>query len=152
NRRTARSSHRHHRAKAAADPKHLGERERGVKETPPTDDTTVPLDVERRVDAVCLRFEAAWKAGQRPRIEPYLGDTPSPEHSGLLLELRRLEPALGREPGEPLTADDYLLRFPGHVALVCQVFGKSCCLRRKTPCSEWSRHRPRANRCPRASP
>jgi hypothetical protein len=34
-----------------------------------------PMQV-RRPDQVCDRFEAAWKAGQRPRLEDFLGDTP----------------------------------------------------------------------------
>jgi hypothetical protein len=30
------------------------------------------LSAVREVDAVCLRFEDAWQAGQRPRIEDFL--------------------------------------------------------------------------------
>jgi hypothetical protein len=38
----------------------------------------------QRVDELCDRFEAAWKAGQRPRIEDYLGAATEPERSLLL--------------------------------------------------------------------
>ena len=31
--------------------------------------TFLPLPVVRRINDVCNRFEAAWKAGDRPRIE-----------------------------------------------------------------------------------
>src|SRR5438552_1479998 len=71
----------HCRARAALDP-HPLEKGTGLMSgdssmnTPP-----VPLSVQRRVDAVCQRFEAAWKAGQCPPIEPYLGETPEPERS-----------------------------------------------------------------------
>jgi hypothetical protein len=45
--------------------------------------------LRRRIDAVCRRFEHAWKAAasasQRPRIEEYLDDTP--ERTALLQEL-----------------------------------------------------------------
>ena len=37
-------------------------------------DGGLPADGPLRVDAACDRFEAAWRAGQRPRIEDYLRD------------------------------------------------------------------------------
>ena len=38
---------------------------------PPAGVASLPLSVELRVDAACRRFEAAWKAGQRPRLEEF---------------------------------------------------------------------------------
>ena len=38
----------------------------------------LPLALERRVDAACRRFEAAWRAGARPHLEDYLADCPGP--------------------------------------------------------------------------
>ena len=32
----------------------------------------------RHVDQACDRFEAAWKAGERPRLEDYLGPAEDP--------------------------------------------------------------------------
>jgi hypothetical protein len=46
-----------------------------------------PLSQAQRVDRVCDRFEGAWQAGQRPRIEDYLGEVPEPERSRLIREL-----------------------------------------------------------------
>ena len=46
--------------------------------TPPAPDS-VPATVADRIDRVCDRFEAAWKAGRRPRIEEYLGEAAGPE-------------------------------------------------------------------------
>jgi hypothetical protein len=40
------------------------------------DAESLPLAAERRLDAVCLRFEAAWRAGQRPCLEEFLVGTP----------------------------------------------------------------------------
>ena len=36
------------------------------------------LDIElaRRIDEVCRRFEADWRQGRQPRIEDYLVDVP----------------------------------------------------------------------------
>ena len=34
------------------------------------------IDLARRIDEVCRRFEAGWRDGRRPRIEDYLGEVP----------------------------------------------------------------------------
>jgi hypothetical protein len=34
------------------------------------------LDLVRRIEAVCRRFEADWRAGKRPALDDYLGDVP----------------------------------------------------------------------------
>ena len=44
-----------------------------------------------RQDNVCDRFEAAWKAGQRPPLERFLGKLPPSEQPELLRELLALE-------------------------------------------------------------
>ena len=44
-----------------------------------------------RVDEACDRFEDAWKAGQRPRLEDFLGDAKGAEREALLRGLLRLE-------------------------------------------------------------
>ena len=45
----------------------------------------------RYADQVCDEFESAWKAGQRPRIEDYLGSAAEPERGALLRELVALD-------------------------------------------------------------
>jgi serine/threonine protein kinase len=50
----------------------------------------------RHVEQVCARFEDAWKNGQRPQIDDYLGATPEPERAFLVRELLALEVAYGR--------------------------------------------------------
>ena len=44
---------------------------------PTSNDSLSPSQITR-VEEVCDRFEAAWKAGLRPRIEDYLGETADP--------------------------------------------------------------------------
>jgi hypothetical protein len=44
-----------------------------------------------RIDRICDRYEDARPAGQRPRIDDYLGEVPEAERPGLLHELLRLE-------------------------------------------------------------
>jgi serine/threonine protein kinase/WD40 repeat protein/tetratricopeptide (TPR) repeat protein len=73
---------------------------------------TLPLSGARRVNEVCNRFELAWQAGQRPRIEDYLGDTPEPEQSDLVRELVALDIDYRRQAGEEPQVDEYRARFP----------------------------------------
>jgi predicted Ser/Thr protein kinase len=74
--------------------------------------------LERRIDGACDRFEAAWRAGQRPRIEEFLGDASEPGRACLLYELLALEAEYRRLGGEQPAPEEYGPRFPGHTALV----------------------------------
>src|SRR5208337_3962003 len=49
------------------------------------------LDLARRIDEVCRRFEADWRQGRQPRIDDYLGDVSDEGRSALRAELRALE-------------------------------------------------------------
>ena len=51
----------------------------------------VSSSVALRRDAACLRFEAAWKAGQRPDPAVYLSGVDEPERALLRRELEALE-------------------------------------------------------------
>src|SRR5437016_831894 len=66
----------------------------------------------RRVEQICDRFEAACKAGQRPRIEDYLPEVPAREQSALLRELILLEIDYRRLAGEHVHEGEILTRFP----------------------------------------
>jgi hypothetical protein len=59
-----------------------------------------PLSQSQRVDRVCNRFEKAWQAEQRPRIEDYLCDLPEADRPFLLRELLGLELAYRRRAHE----------------------------------------------------
>src|SRR5262249_19335247 len=79
-------------------------------------DGSLPLSLEQRIDAVCTRFEAAWKRadghGSTPRIEEYLADSPEPERPALLRELIRLDAHYRRGAGDAPQPADYVARFP----------------------------------------
>src|SRR6516225_6467138 len=76
----------------------------------------------RRVDEACDRFEAAWKAGQLPRIEDYLADVAEADRALLFQELLGLEVDFRREGGERPTAEEYHARFGEYIELIHAVF------------------------------
>ncbi len=59
----------------------------------PTDARSDDLDleIERRIDAICRRFEADWRAGKRPPIDDYLADIADQARPALREELTALE-------------------------------------------------------------
>jgi WD40 repeat protein/tRNA A-37 threonylcarbamoyl transferase component Bud32 len=77
---------------------------------------------ERDVDEVCDRFEAAWRAGDRPRIEAFVARAIDSRRPALLRDLLAVEldcrSALGESP-EPA---EYRCRFPEHEGLIDSVF------------------------------
>jgi tetratricopeptide (TPR) repeat protein len=81
-----------------------------VSETPPTAEES--LARAQRLDAVCCRFEDAWSAGGRPRIEDYLSATPEADRAALLQELIPLEVYYRRGAGDEPLAAEYQARFP----------------------------------------
>ena len=79
-------------------------------------------DLARGIDAACRAFEAAWRAGQTPRIEDRFEDVASRGRSALLVELLALEIDLLTERGTPPRSADYLARFPGCEREVARAF------------------------------
>jgi WD40 repeat protein len=74
--------------------------------------TELPGALSHRGDEACDRFEAAWKAGQRPRLEDHLAPVPDAERPALLRELLLLEIDYRRLAGEQPSVDGLLARFP----------------------------------------
>jgi WD40 repeat protein/tRNA A-37 threonylcarbamoyl transferase component Bud32 len=68
----------------------------------------------RRVDEACERFEAAWRAGERPQIEAFLAGADASIEAPLFEELLKLDQELRAEAGESASADEYRRRFPRH--------------------------------------
>jgi serine/threonine-protein kinase len=85
-----------------------------MSEPSPSVDGPLPPALARRVDAACDRFESAWRAGRRPRIEDVLGDFPESARPALLRGLLGLELAYRRLAGEVPDPEQYRLRFPDH--------------------------------------
>jgi hypothetical protein len=79
---------------------------------PQPGEETQLLELARRVDRVCTAFEAAWKAGQRPRLEDFLPAEPTAERAAVLRELLPLEADRRRRAGEQPQAEEYQRRFP----------------------------------------
>jgi hypothetical protein len=71
------------------------------------------VSAERRMDEVCDRFEKAWIAGRKPRIEDFLQQVAAPDRSALIPELVQLDLEYRRRAGEAPRHEDYQLRFPG---------------------------------------
>ena len=89
-----------------------------MSDATPTEEGNRSPSLGGRVEAVCDRFEAAWKAGRRPPIEDYLGEVPEASQTALVHELLVLELAYRRRAGETPHPDEYLRRFPEHAEVV----------------------------------
>jgi serine/threonine-protein kinase len=76
------------------------------------DHGTLPVSLARHVDQTCIRFEAAWTAGQRPRLEDFVGAVPEPARPSAVRELILLDVHYRRLAGEGPQAADYQARFP----------------------------------------
>jgi serine/threonine-protein kinase len=83
------------------------------------------VDRARGVNLACERFEAAWRAGDRPWIETYLDAVPEPDRPALLVELLRLEWELRRGRGECVGLGEYLERFPERARAIEDAFQAS---------------------------
>ena len=84
---------------------------------------TLSIGQALRVNGACERFEAAWEAGDRPRIEDVLvGVADGQERRTLLRELIALELELRREAGERPDEDEYRGRFADDAEVVDAVF------------------------------
>jgi serine/threonine-protein kinase len=70
------------------------------------------LSALERIDPLCDRFEDAWLAGERPRIEDHAAGWEGPARAALLRALVRLDAEYRRGLGEVVGPDDYLGRFP----------------------------------------
>src|SRR5581483_1724966 len=97
---------------AAAHPPAMEPGERGVNETTSDSSSRRALERAEWVDAVCVRFEAAWQSAARPRIEDYLAGAAEPQRTDLLHELISLEVEYRRRRGEDPQPDEYHTRFP----------------------------------------
>ena len=68
------------------------------------------------IDAVCDRFEEAWRSGQRPDIAEFLADVPVNTRAQLFRDLLSLDLEYRRRLGEQPEAQSYCERFPEFAA------------------------------------
>ena len=78
--------------------------------------------VQKQLDQLLDRFEAAWSAGEHPKIEQYLSGVSDKEQPALLRELLTLELAYRVRKSEHPRHDEYFQRFPAHAAVIREVF------------------------------
>ncbi len=78
----------------------------------------LPPGLAARLDPLCDRFELAWMAGERPRIEDFLGQAAEADRPALLHELLALELDYRVRNNEPSTAGDFCQRLPQYADLV----------------------------------
>ncbi|HEY7157332.1 MAG TPA: FHA domain-containing serine/threonine-protein kinase [Gemmataceae bacterium] len=93
-------------------------------------DPGLPSDTWQ-IDQVCDAFEAEWRAGRQPRIEPFLERTVAGVkrvapgwYEKLLRELLALEIEYRLRGGERPTLADYRERFPSSVATVREILAE----------------------------
>lgn len=77
------------------------------------------------LDRLCDAFEGAWRKGETPRIEDYLGRVEAAVRSQLLKELLHRETTYRRKAGETPTRDEYADRFGEFAKVLETVFEKS---------------------------
>src|SRR6516225_6432929 len=86
----------------------------GPENPEPSD--SLSLTLKRRIDAVCTRFEVAWRGEPPPRIEDFLGDADGPEREALLRELLRVELDCRRQRGDvPTVLEELAEQFTARV-------------------------------------
>ncbi|MGP0065536.1 MAG: hypothetical protein ACLQGP_18270, partial [Isosphaeraceae bacterium] len=87
-----------------------------------TDRMVLPLDALGRIDRTCDRFEAAWNAGGRPRIEDHLGEAIEEHRLALLGDLLAAELDARRRRGERPEPQEYRDRLPSDTAAIEAAF------------------------------
>jgi WD40 repeat protein/tetratricopeptide (TPR) repeat protein/tRNA A-37 threonylcarbamoyl transferase component Bud32 len=89
---------------------------------------SLPVSVQLRLEEVCARFEAAWKAAgsaaTAPRIEERLGAAAGPGRAALLRELLRLDVHYRRRYDENPDADYYAARCPADAQAIRALFAE----------------------------
>jgi tetratricopeptide (TPR) repeat protein/tRNA A-37 threonylcarbamoyl transferase component Bud32 len=70
------------------------------------------LSQVQRTDRLCDQFEAAWKAGPRPRIDAFLAGVPPAQWPDLLRELLILDLDYRRQLGQRPTLEEYQAEYP----------------------------------------
>src|SRR5687768_6759356 len=81
------------------------------------------LEQARCLDEACDRFEAAWKEGQRPRIEAYLADAATGIQAELLKALLAVELELVSRQSALPPLRRCQERFPEHAQIVARIYG-----------------------------
>jgi tetratricopeptide (TPR) repeat protein len=95
----------------------------------PWDEESLTPFVLGRIDEACDRFEDAWQAGHRPRLEDYLGGAVGPELAARLRRLLRVELDYRRGRGEAPGKEEYRRAFPDYPQAVDDAFAAASSVR-----------------------
>ncbi|MCA9170052.1 MAG: protein kinase, partial [Planctomycetales bacterium] len=82
----------------------------------------LPLEALSVIDDLCLEFEDAWRAGQRPLVPSYLGRCGSSQRAMVFRELIILDIDYRRRAGETPQATDYAGMLPDAASLIEEAF------------------------------
>jgi predicted ATPase len=93
-----------------------------VDEATRQDDPSDTVELPQYVDEICDRFEAAWRAGERPHLEDHLGAVAASDRAALLRYLLAVELSYRNRLGEPPQAAEYRSRFPGDAGVIEAAF------------------------------
>jgi len=85
------------------------------------DGSSLSIEIQGRIDRICLDFEDQWRAGKAPRIEDFLGSTTGTEREALFLELLRLDLDYRPDRDADRCYADYRARFPHDETLLQQL-------------------------------
>ncbi len=83
----------------------------------PSNESATPIPRDH-FEVICSQFEKGWRAGQRPKPEEYLAETPAEARDALFLELLGLEYSYRRKNNESGIEDEFRQRFPGDGKLI----------------------------------
>ncbi|MBL9122968.1 MAG: protein kinase [Planctomycetaceae bacterium] len=71
-----------------------------------------PSSESEQIGALCARYEASVRRGERPALRAFLGDAAGPARRRLLESLLLCDLRLRRERGEPVSPAEYQANFP----------------------------------------
>ncbi len=89
---------------------------------PESTELPLPLSVLDEIDQICDRFEGAWRRGEAPRMEDYLGEVAEPDRPALLRELLAADLNARRRRGERPTPAEYAARCPEDARRILDLF------------------------------
>jgi hypothetical protein len=79
-----------------------------MAETPRVSNDALSVSALVVIDKVCRQFEAELKAGKKPALEAFLGNTPEPQRSELRRELQAIQREQGHESGHHATLAQFV--------------------------------------------
>jgi serine/threonine protein kinase len=85
--------------------------------------SSLSLDDLRQIEELVEQFEAAWRRGERPRVEDYVTDLPDHLRALLVQQLVPVEIELRRGHGERTTDEEFRARLPEYVDALGEVLG-----------------------------